>query len=309
VDSLRPLRGGAASLTLLATIGGGPQRAVVKVAPPGLPPVRNRDVLRQARLLRALSPTAVPVPEVLFEDGGEPPDLPPFFVMSFVEGTSVEPLFDRQPGEVDGAMGARLANAAETMAALHTVDPDALDLGIEPDLGPTDEVDRWCQPLETVDPGLAPGWEAVAADLRDSAPPALPGVLVHGDFRLGNLLADGARIAAVVDWEIWSVGDPRVDVGWFLANADPDTFQRATPYVDALPTLEALTERYLGALGARISDLAWFRALACFKSAATWSLIVKHNRRRAVPDEEVDQLSSVLPHLLERAEQLMHEEP
>ena len=50
--------------------------------------------------------------------------------------------------------------------------------------------------------------------------------IVHGDFRLGNLLAAGARIAAVVDWEIWSVGDPRVDVGWFLLNADPATYRR-----------------------------------------------------------------------------------
>ncbi|WP_236595339.1 phosphotransferase, partial [Mycobacterium intracellulare] len=52
-----------------------------------------------------------------------------------------------------------------------------------------------------------------------------PGV-VHGDFRLGNLLASGARINAVIDWEIWSIGDPRIDVGWFLINCDPDTYRR-----------------------------------------------------------------------------------
>ena len=51
---------------------------------------------------------------------------------------------------------------------------------------------------------------------------------MHGDFRLGNLLADDQGINAVVDWEIWSVGDPRVDVGWFLINADPDTCHQVT---------------------------------------------------------------------------------
>src|SRR6476659_8977755 len=87
-----PLAGGASSLTFSARVGD--QRVVVKVAPPGLPPVLNRDVLRQARVLRALHGTAVPVPDVLWEDAGDPPDEPPLFVMSFVAGASLEPLFD-----------------------------------------------------------------------------------------------------------------------------------------------------------------------------------------------------------------------
>ena len=98
---VQPLSGGASSLTYTAVLGGSAvlsgddrRRVVVKVAPAGLAPVRNRDVLRQARLLRALGPTAVPVPEVLWEDAGDPPEVPPLFVMSFVEGTSLEPLFD-----------------------------------------------------------------------------------------------------------------------------------------------------------------------------------------------------------------------
>ena len=59
---------------------------VVKVAPPGKPPTLNRDVLRQANVIRALGPSAVPVPEVLLEDAGDPPEVPPLFVMSFLDG-------------------------------------------------------------------------------------------------------------------------------------------------------------------------------------------------------------------------------
>jgi aminoglycoside phosphotransferase (APT) family kinase protein len=57
----------------------------------------------------------------------------------------------------------------------------------------------------------------------------LPAVVVHGDFRLGNLLAVGERITAVIDWEIWSLADPRIDAGWFLTNCDPSTYRRDTP--------------------------------------------------------------------------------
>jgi aminoglycoside phosphotransferase (APT) family kinase protein len=307
VDDLRPLPGGASSLTYAGVAGGGDRRVVVKVAPAGLPPVRNRDVLRQARLLRALGPTAVPVPEVLWEDPGTPPDVPPLFVMAHVDGVSLEPLFDldadARTGDDDPAVVAeRLTNAARAMTALHTQVPSDLDLGDEPRVGPADEADRWCALLATVDPALAPGWEFVAEALRATEPPALPDAVVHGDFRLGNLLAVGSQVTAVIDWEIWSIGDPRVDVGWFLLNADPTTYDRPTRYVGALPTPTELADEYAATLGTEVPDLAWFEALACFKSVATWALIVKHNRRRADPDPALEAMAGVLPRLLERAE-------
>jgi aminoglycoside phosphotransferase (APT) family kinase protein len=129
--------------------------------------------------------------------------------------------------------------------------------------------------------------------------------MVHGDFRLGNVLATGAHIAAVVDWEIWSVGDPRIDLGWFLMNADPATFCRATRYAASLPSLAELTEIYSAALGRDMTATRWFQALACFKSTATWSLIVKHNRRRATPDPALEHMAATLPHLLERTQELL----
>ena len=150
-EDVAPLSGGASSLTYSARLGD--RRVVVKVAPPGLPPVLNRDVLRQARVLRALHGSAVPVPEVLWEDAGDPPDDPPLFVMSFVEGASLEPLFD-----LDGhglrarGRGARMRNAALTLATLHTLDPAAIGLADEPVVGPDAEIDRWCRLLETIDP-------------------------------------------------------------------------------------------------------------------------------------------------------------
>jgi aminoglycoside phosphotransferase (APT) family kinase protein len=295
VRDIRRLAGGASSLTYKGrTAGGG--RVVVKVAPAGIPPLLNRDVLRQARVLRALMPTGVPVPEVLWADPGDPPAVPPLFVMSFVDGSTLEPLYDLGGDDDPTAVAGRMRQAARVMGQLHALDPGTIGLGDEPVVGPREEVERWCRLLETVDPAIAPGWSDVAEDLRVAQPGALPGAVVHGDFRLGNMLASGESIAAVIDWEIWTIGDPRVDLGWFLVNADPDTYRRPTRYADALPSPTELAAIY-----GDVPDLGWFCALACFKSTATWSLIVKHNRRRPDPDPDIEAVAADLPRLLDRA--------
>ncbi len=309
VAGLRPLAGGASSLTYAGRLGERP--VVVKVAPAGVAPVRNRDVLRQARLLRALAPTPVPVPVVLWEDAGQPPEVPPLFVMSLVAGESVEPLFDRtgSDGADDATMAARMLAAARTLASLHLVDLGSAGLGGEPVVSPDDEIDRWGRALQTVDADMVPGWTDVADALRSSAPAPLAPALVHADFRLGNLLAEGDRITAVVDWEIWSVGDPRVDLGWFLLNGDPDTYRRPTRYAATLPSPAELASVYADAVGRDVPELAWFVALASFKSAATWSLIVKHNRRRPSPDGNLEAMVPGLPRLLTRAQDLAGPSP
>jgi aminoglycoside phosphotransferase (APT) family kinase protein len=294
VEEIRRLAGGASGLTYAGTAPDG-RRVVAKVAPPGLSPVLNRDVLRQSRLLRALSGTPVPVPEVIWEDVGDPPEVPPLFVMSFVEGSSFEPLFDADGGGDVATVADRMRTAARTMAALHALDPPTIGLRDEPIVGLTEEVERWCRLLASVETELAPGWEEAAGLLRAAEPSPLGPAVVHGDFRLGNMLATGSTVRAVIDWEIWTIGDPRVDLGWFLVNADPDTYRRKTRFVDALPTPEELAAVY----GA-VPDVTWFEALACFKSVATWSRIVKHNRRRPEPDADLEMMAGVLPRLLQR---------
>jgi aminoglycoside phosphotransferase (APT) family kinase protein len=112
----------------------------------------------------------VPVPEVLWEDAGDPPDVPPLFVMSFVEGASLEPLFDLDGQDSELEVAERMRNAARTLAMLHTLDPAAIGLANEPVVGPEAEIDRWCRLLETIDPVLVPGWPDVAAALRQREP-------------------------------------------------------------------------------------------------------------------------------------------
>ncbi len=266
-------------------------------------------MLRQAKIIRALGgPAGVPVPEILFDDAGEPPEIPPLFVMSFSDGISVEPLFDAGQAGSEAVVAERFRQAARILAAVHRLSPPAeLGLADEPVVAPVTEVDKWCRTLQTVDPALAPGWSDVADALRATTPPPASGpAVVHGDFRLGNLLADELGVTAVIDWEIWSVGDPRVDVGWFLINSDPDTYRRITPpYRGTTPPVDELAAAYREALGSSTPHLEWFHALACFKSTATWSLIVKHNRRRATPDPELEAMAASLPSLLAKARQYL----
>jgi aminoglycoside phosphotransferase (APT) family kinase protein len=298
VTHVRPLAGGASSLTFQGLMGG--ERVVVKVAPAGHEPVGYRDVLRQARMLQALRLTDVPVPDVRGQDAGAPPELPPLFVMTMVDGESFEPLFDETPGPPNAVVAQRYRNATRTMAILHRHTPEQLGVGDEPVVDPAAEVERWCATLRTVDQGLVPRWSETADLLLGTVPPALAPSVVHGDFRLGNLLAVGADITGVIDWEIWSVGDPRIDVGWFLINSDPTTYSRPSTYVDAVPPRSDLLSCY-----GDVPDVEWFMALACFKSAATWGLIVKHNRRRSTPEPELEAMALVLPRLLDRARVLL----
>jgi aminoglycoside phosphotransferase (APT) family kinase protein len=304
VTAVEPLAGGASSLTYSGTATDG-RRVVIKIAPPGVEPVLHRDVLRQARLMRALHERDVAVPQVLWQDAGDPPEVPPLFAMAFIAGTSLEPLFDLDGDEDEAVVAQRMGNAARVLAALHRLDPASIGLGDEPVTGLGEEIGRWCRLLATVDPALAPGWQDVASALRAVSVTPLPAAVVHGDFRLGNLLATGAEVTAVIDWEIWTVGDPRVDLGWFLVNADPATYRRATRYAGHLPAPAELADIYAGALGRDVPDLDVFQALACFKSTATWSLIVKHNRRRSRPDAGIERMATVLPALLERATGLL----
>ena len=297
VADLVPLPGGLSSITLVGRMGS--DRAspiVVKVAPPGLDPVRNRDVLRQARVLSALADVdGVAVPAVLFTDA-EPP---PLFGMAFVEGESVEPVTSTGPLPEPGVVEARAVGAARMLARLHAVDVESVGLGHEPAGGLVEEVDRWERALDTVDEDLRPGHHACAAALRSAVPEPVTPAILHGDWRLGNMLCQQGRVAAVIDWEIWSVGDPRIDLAWFLANTEFAGNPFALRPVPGMPDRSRLLAAYEDEHGASIGDLGWFEALTAFKETATMGLILKRNRRRPEPDAALESQAPLLPRLLD----------
>lgn len=315
ITAVRPLPGGASSLTYLATVAGGPasdEQVVLKVAPPGVKPVANRDVLRQARLLTALAGTpGLAVPRVLFADAGAPIEVPPFFAMSFVAGDSFEPHIDipddpNPPGLPSAADTAgRARSAARMLAALHSVSPEAKGLGDEPQIALAAEVERWIKLFTKVDEDLKPGSAEVGAALMASLPAPVSSCLTHGDYRLGNTLCRGSEVAAVIDWEIWSRGDPRLDLAWFLLTADPQVHPSAVRDAPGMPRAEALLVEYQTAVDRQVGDLPWFRALVLFKLASASALIAKHKRRAGDADGVGARSARQIPIMLERAHALL----
>lgn len=311
VTNLRELSGGSSSVTYAADlIGTSPEAVpvVVKLAPAGIKPTKNRDVLRQSAILKALRDrSSIPVPVVLFDDAGDPPDVPPLFVMEAVPGESVEPLIDPAeslPGSDN--LRARAFHAVRILASLHALDIRELGLEAEPVVSLAEELARWERILESAGADLEDLPKRCLYALRTHMPAEAVPTLVHGDFRLGNQICEGSDVVAVIDWEIWSVSDPRIDVGWFLTTFRPDRLLSAKrDHAPGLPSYEELLEVYQSILGRAVEELPWFFALAQLRSCAAMALNIKHNRRRPSPSPRIESYSAFLPRYLTNAIELV----
>jgi hypothetical protein len=194
VEALTPFESGSSSITYAARVAGPPEvpaLVVVKVAPPGLDPVRNRDVLRQARLLSALEAAPeITVPLVFGTDEGKPSAVPPLFVMSHVDGESHEPLRQNEgttPSDDD--LSSRVLAATDMLVALHRFPAAEAFLG-EPVVSPMHEIDRWTRAFATVDPTWIRDAEACRSALVAGVPSPMAPAVLHGDWqhavRLGS---------------------------------------------------------------------------------------------------------------------------
>lgn len=288
---LEPMLGGHSGLTYRLTLG--EHAFVVKAVPPGQRPIGRHDMLRQARILQALAPTDVPVPVVRASEEPGDGEGQAWFAMDLVPGESLEPVLDDPPVE-PALAAARMRRAAEVLPRLHGVPLDRLPVDSEP-LSPFDELARWIRTMNAVPTELVPHGDELRGRLSADVPDATDPVLVHGDYRLGNILSQGEEPAALIDWEIWSPGDPRVELGWFLVFADGSNFPGVGREVPGLPGVDELVDRYTGQ-ASPLSDLTWFDALGRFKMAA----IMGHNLRRHREGRHHDPDQEKLPATIER---------
>ena len=287
VGRLARLPGGHSGLTYRVETAEGP--LVVKSVPEGQRPVGRHDMLRQARMIAALAPTGVPVPAVVVTDETEPA----WFAMQLVGGDALEPVLDDPPVAPDLAR-TRMLRAAQVLPALHDVPLDKVPVDADP-LTPADELARWARTMAAVPPDLVPDADRLHTLLAGTVPAAVAPTLVHGDYRLGNLICAGTEPAALIDWEIWSVGDPRVELGWFLVFADGANFPGVGRDVPGLPTADQLLAAY-AADGRPVEELAWFEALGRYKMAA----IMGHNLRRHLEGRHHDTDQERLPDTIRR---------
>jgi aminoglycoside phosphotransferase (APT) family kinase protein len=282
--------GGHSGLTYRVETNAGP--LVVKSVPPGQKAIGRHDMLRQARMIAALAPTGVPVPAIVATDHTDPA----WFAMALVGGEALEPVLD-DPAVAPALAAARMLRAAEIMPLLHDVPLDKVPVDAEP-LSPLDELERWARTMGAVPAELVPGADRLHERLAGSVPAAVAPTLVHGDYRLGNLICADVEPAALIDWEIWSVGDPRVELGWFLVFADGASFPGVGREVLGLPTVDELVATY-AAGGRPVDDLAWFDALGRYKMAAIMGHNLRRHREGRHHDPDQERLPATIRRLIE----------
>jgi aminoglycoside phosphotransferase (APT) family kinase protein len=161
----------------------------------------------------------------------------------------------------------------DVLAALHRVDPAEVGLG---DFGRPDgflerQVRRWQKQLAASRSRDIDGIDELSATLADSIPATQRPTIVHGDYKLYNVIITGESVAAVVDWEMATLGDPLCDVGLFNVYWDwpVESFATFSPINSAagFPPVAELLNRYAGASGLDLTPLPWYEAFGCFKLA------------------------------------------
>jgi aminoglycoside phosphotransferase (APT) family kinase protein len=276
VRSVETMPGGHSGLTHRVMLDGlpGHEVVVVKSTPPGRAPRGRHDVLRQARIMAALGRLgAVPVPDVCFSSSEEPP----FFASACVAGEAVDPTIAEDRAERPaGLVAARWRAAVSVLAALHGTDLRSLGMLSETPREPGEELEIWCQTMAAARMDDDPVFVLLREAMLAGVPQRRRTAVVHGDFRLGNILFAGAEPQGVIDWEIWSVGDPLVDLAWFVQFTDGDNFPGVSQPAPGTPTAAEVIAAYREASGETRAQISWFIALGALKLAA----IQAHNRRR-----------------------------
>lgn len=272
------LTGGTQNILLKFTRG--VRQFVLRRPPIHLRANSNETMLREARVLGALSGTGVPHPGLI----GSCEDLSvlgaAFYLMEPIDGFSAPtglPSLHAGNPEVRRRMGFAMIDA---ILALSKIDYLAFGLA---DFGKIDgylerQVPRWRKQLESYrdfsgwpGPKEIPGVDTVADWLVKNQPQNFRPGIIHGDFHFGNVMFryDGPEIAAVIDWELATIGDPLIDLGWLLATwrTEEQSILEDLEFEpwDGLPSSSELIERYVAGSGREPSSISWYAVLACYK--------------------------------------------
>ena len=293
-------------------ISRGELRCAMRIPPPSAPADRDEGIRREWRIIEALTGTDVPHAEAVAVCPDPSVLGRAFYLMGFVDGWS--PM--DQPGwpaPFDADLAARQALAyqmAEGIARLSVVDWRARGLH---DLGRPDgfherQVDRWTTFLDRIKGREIPGFDVAADWLRAHRPlDYVPG-LMHGDYQLSNVMfrhGGPARLAAIVDWEMGTVGDPKLDLAWMVQSWPEEVTSAATAFpgyadLSGMPPRSALVARYAEVSGRQVDDIDYYLILARWKFA----VVLEQGFQRAGDDEKLQAFGPVVLELMRGAAEL-----
>ncbi|KZX47395.1 phosphotransferase family protein [Haloarcula sp. K1] len=307
---------GHSNETLFVTWGD--RELVVRRPPPGQTAETAHDVLREYRVIDALQDTAVPVPPTVTACDDHEVIGSDFYVMARVEGTVIR---DEEPERFtnDDAREAVGTELVDTLAAIHEVDPESVGLS---DLGRARgyakrQVTRWGKQLawafeRTAESRTIPELERVGSWLQDECPDDHPETLVHGDYKLDNVMfGPGAdpELAAVFDWEMATLGDPRADLGWLLSywrdakDPKPEIPDLAMEFIEApgYLTRQDLVDRWEAQTGLTFEHERFYRTLAVYKLAALGEMFYRRYLEGNADDPFYPLMENRVPALADRA--------
>jgi len=309
----RLIAGGRSNLTYLVTDGVGSW--VVRRPPLGHVLETAHDMGREHRVMAGLRGSAVPVPEMVALCRDPEVIGAPFYVMSFVDGTVYRT--QEQLAAVPEPAARELADGLmDVLARLHAVDPESAGLG---DLGrPAGylerQVRRWGKQLDASHSREVPELAELGRRLAASVPDSRRVSLVHGDYKLDNVVVDPAehgRILAVLDWEMATLGDPLTDlvnvVLWWDGIRDTDgvPFAAVPAEVPGFPASTELLDRYARATGDDLQALPWYMGLACYKLASIFEGMYYRDTQGLTVGAGFDRLAGLPPALASRGHRVL----
>jgi len=292
----------------------GELHGALRIPPPTAPAARDEGIVREWRIIEALEGTDVPHTPALALCSDASVLGRTFYVMGFVDGWSPMGLEDhRWPAPFDRDIDARRGLAlqlVEGIALLSMVDWRARGLG---DLGRPEgfhdrQVDRWSAFLERIKGRELPGFDEAASWLRRHRPiDYVPGIM-HGDYQFANVMfrhGAPARLAAIVDWEMGTVGDPKLDLGWVVQSWPDDTSHpdaTSSSYVDlyGMPSRDELLRHYAEVSGRQVDDIDYYVILAKWKLA----VVLEQGYQRAGDDEKLQAFGPIVLQLMREAAEL-----
>jgi aminoglycoside phosphotransferase (APT) family kinase protein len=322
LPSVEVIAGGRSNLTYRLEFPGpaGPVRLVLRRPPLGHVLPTAHDMSREYRVISALQGTGVPVARPIAACSDLDVIGAPFYVMEHVDGVVLRTT--AQAGLVTPEQGREVSERlAEMLAAIHAVDLAATGLT---DFGrPVGymqrQFSRWQRQWELSASREVPGYTDLVRRLADGLPADGEGTLVHGDFRVDNVLISlpRPRITAVVDWEMATLGDPLADIGLTLVYwADPtDTDWMEAEVganITAAPgflTREEFASRYAARSGRDLSGVGYYMAFGCFKLAVVLEGINARFLQHKTVGEGFDREGRAVPLLIKRAHRLLDAGP
>jgi aminoglycoside phosphotransferase (APT) family kinase protein len=278
IEMPAPLKGGTQNVLLRFSRAG---RHYVLRRPPKHPRMDGNTIMRrESRVLGALAATDVPHPRLVAACASERVLGAAFYLMQPVEGFNAVvgmPALHAGDPAIRHRMGLAMADGAAALARVDHVAVGLSGLG-KPDGFLERQVARWRSQLDGYreyagwpGPDGIPGVQQVGDWLEQHRPASFVAGIVHGDYHLANVMIrnDGPELAAIVDWELATIGDPLLDLGWMLATWPGP--EGPTPGIEmpqpwsGFPSAQELVERYAQGSSRDLSNLRWYAVLACYK--------------------------------------------